>query len=56
MARRCVGGRYVLGAYFVAREEDMAVLKKTSAEHVAKCVIFLVEGEDGSVGHSCHAL
>ena len=32
---------------FVAGKGDVVILKETSANHVAKGVIFLIEGEDG---------
>lgn len=38
-----------LRAYLVGSEEDMRALEKTGADHVAKSVVFLVEGEDGRV-------
>ncbi len=33
----------------------MVILEETSTEHIAKRVVFFVEGEDRSVGHSCRA-
>lgn len=39
--------------YPVSGEGDMGGAKETGADHVAKGVVFLMEGEDGSGGHAC---
>lgn len=38
---------------FVSGEGDLGVLEEALREEVAERVVFLVEGEDGSVGHAC---
>ena len=42
-----------LDVYLVAGESNMRVLEKLGAEEVTESVIFLVELEDLSIGHTC---
>jgi hypothetical protein len=37
----------------VSGEQNMLVLEESSAKHVAKGVVFLVESEGGAVGGAC---
>jgi hypothetical protein len=39
-------------AYSVGGEDDVGGLQETSAEHISKGVIFLVEGENTSRGQA----
>lgn len=44
--------RRILLAYLVGSEQNMRALEETGADHVAKSVVFLVEGEDSGVGNT----
>ena len=41
---------------FISGEDDVVVLKEALGKKVAKCVVFLVECEDGGIGHACSML
>ena len=37
---------------FVRREDDVVVLEEALRKEIAECVVFLVEREDGGIGHT----